>query len=76
MPDPELENQIAGQVKKLDSEQQRQVLAFVSRLAGTKPPSVPGQALHKFAGAIDPGDLEIMARVIEEECERVNLNEW
>ncbi len=37
---------------------------------------MPGQDLLRFVGAIDLEDLKTMAEVIEEERERVDLNEW
>jgi len=37
---------------------------------------VPGDVLLEFAGTIPPDDVARMARVIEEECEQVDMNEW
>ena len=37
---------------------------------------VPGNVLREFAGAIPPDDVARMSRVIEEERERVDPNEW
>jgi hypothetical protein len=37
---------------------------------------VPGSVLLEFAGAISPEDVARMNNVIEEECERVDPDEW
>jgi hypothetical protein len=37
---------------------------------------VPGDVLLEFAGTIPPDDVARMEKVIEEECEQVDMNEW
>lgn len=70
------EKQLLDRLKVLDSRQQIQVLDYVNQLTAGKRVGVPGKELLRFAGAIAPEDLKIMASVIQEECERVDLNEW
>jgi hypothetical protein len=76
MINPSLDQAILEQLHHLAFEQQRQVLDFTRALASTRIHGVPGQALLRFAGAIDAGDLTTMAQTIEEGCEKVNLDEW
>ena len=37
---------------------------------------VPGSTLLKYAGFIAPDDLQIMSEVIENDCNRVDADEW
>jgi hypothetical protein len=37
---------------------------------------IPGKDLLQFAGLIDPDDLALMRQAIEEDCGRVDLDEW
>jgi hypothetical protein len=68
--------EILEQVSKLSPKKQHLVLNFARSLAGQRPMGVPGKELLKFAGCIDPKDLRIMARAIEEACERVDPDAW
>jgi hypothetical protein len=76
MLNPSLEKEIISQLSKLPLEKQQQVLHFVRALTTAKPLGIPGKDLLGFAGTIESSDLQVMARVIEEDCEKVNLNEW
>lgn len=76
MPNPSIEKEIITQLGRLPLEKQQQVLYFIRALTTTKPLGVPGKDLLRFAQTIDPGDLRVMAQVIEEDCEQVNLDEW
>ncbi len=71
-----LKEQIISQLERLPEEQQEQVLAFVRTLAATGAKGVPGQELLRFVGLIPADDLALMARVIEDECERIDTGEW
>jgi hypothetical protein len=73
---PKLETEICEYLHQLPLEQQRHVLAFVRALATAQVRGVPGQALLRFAGAIDASDLASMAQAIEEGCEHINDEEW
>lgn len=35
-----------------------------------------GQRLVKLAGTISPSDLNLMSQAIEEDCERIDIDEW
>ena len=73
---PELETEIRAYLHQLPLEQQRHVLEFVRALAAAQVWGVPGQALLRFAGAIDASDLAIMAQAIEDGCEHVHGEDW
>ena len=73
---PTLETEICSYLHRLPLEQQRHVLEFVRALAAAPVRGVPGQALLRFAGAIDASDLMTMAQAIEDGCERVHGEDW
>ena len=56
--------------------EQRQVLNYARSLALTAPVGTPGKELLRFAGTIEPDDLNLMAAAIQEGCEQVNGDEW
>jgi hypothetical protein len=73
---PKLETEICAYLHQLPLEQQRHVLEFVRALAEAHVRGVPGQALLRFAGAIDASDLATMAQAIEDGCEHVHGEDW
>ena len=34
------------------------------------------QSISRFAGCTESDDLDLMAQAIEQECEKVDINEW
>jgi len=73
---PNLETEICAYLHQLPLEQQRHVLEFVRALATAQVRGVLGQALLRFAGAIDASDLATMAQAIEDGCEQVYGEDW
>ena len=73
---PKLETEICEYLHQLPLEQQRHVLEFVRTLVTAQVRGVPGQALLRFAGAIDASDLATMAQAIEDGCEQVHGEDW
>jgi len=71
-----LKQEICDRLDSLPSEDQRKVLALARALDKSRPAGVSGKALLRFIGSIDETDLDIMRRTIEEDCERVDENEW
>jgi hypothetical protein len=65
-----LKDEIIEQVDRLVVPLQRRVLDFARRL--TEPTGTPGRNLMRFAGTIDPADLEAMSRAIERGCEKID----
>ena len=76
MVDPSLHREIFEQLGRLPVDQQRRVLEFVRTLASGEAVGVPGKEILRFAGMFDTADLKEMEKVIQEECERIDLNEW
>lgn len=72
---PKLREELLQQVALLPEEEQRRVLAFVKGLVPTVG-GVSGKDLLKFSGAIGQADLRVMAKAIEEGCERIDRGEW
>lgn len=71
-----LERELHEHLERLPEPKQRAVVEYARGLAVEKPKGVPGKDLFKFIGTIEPDDIALMKRAIEEECERVDLDEW
>ncbi|MBI3915208.1 MAG: hypothetical protein HY327_13610 [Chloroflexi bacterium] len=69
-------DRIVEQVETLTESKQVKVLEFVEKLRIPIPRGVAGKELLRFAGAISDDDVALMEKAIEEDCERVDLNEW
>jgi len=69
-------DQIVKQVETLTEEKQMQVLEFVENLQVSIPLGIPGKELLRFAGAIPADEVDLMLQAIEEDCERVDADEW
>ena len=68
-----LKDSLLAQMEKLPYDLQLRVLDFVKSLI---PKGVEGKSLLRFEGAISDEDLRLMSQAIEENCERVDVNEW
>lgn len=73
MLDTSLKNNLIAQLDKLPHDLQLCVLDFVK---GLLPKGVEGKSLLRFEGNISIDDLKLMSKAIEENCERVDINEW
>jgi hypothetical protein len=71
-----LVDKVVEQLKTLPYELQWRVFEFTRALADPAPQGIPGQQLLRFTGAIPSEDLRLMLQEIEENCERVDANEW
>lgn len=58
----------------LDKEGQRKALAYIRSLGAHT--GVPGAALLRFAGSIPSDDLNQMAQAIEDDCEKIDNDDW
>lgn len=63
------------EIEKLPESQIDILLNFIHSLL-TIEKGISGNELLRFAGVIPSSDLEIMAKTIEDGCERINPNEW
>lgn len=66
---------IVDALDDLALEQQREVLAFARSLK-SRSTGVSGSSLLDFAGSIPAADLVQMQAAIEEDCERIDPDEW
>lgn len=55
---------------------QEKALKFIKELTLSEKRGIPGRRLLKYAGFIPRDDLRIMSEVIENECGRIDTNEW
>jgi len=69
-------DKVIEQLKALPSELQWRVFEFTRALTLSTPHGVPGQQLLRFAGTIPLEDVKVMLEVIEQDCERIDANEW
>ena len=72
---PKLQEELLQRMARLPEEEQQRVLAFVKGLTPAAGGS-SGKDLLKFSGAIGHADLQMIAKAIEEGCERVDRSEW
>jgi hypothetical protein len=68
-----IKNNLAAQLDKLPYNLQLRVLDFVKSLI---PKGVKGKSLLRFEGAIPADDLQLMAKAIQDNCEKVDTGEW
>jgi hypothetical protein len=87
MHDPALAAELTRVLDGLTDDQRREVLDFARTVgldngAATpshpsgRPRGTPGRDLLKFAGILTPEEGAEMLRVIEEDCGRVNPDDW
>jgi hypothetical protein len=69
-----VKDEIIEHVDRLGAPQQQKVLDFARLL--TESAGAPGRSLLRFAGCIDPADLETITHAIEEGCEKIDPNAW
>jgi hypothetical protein len=68
-----IKDNLIAQLDKLPYDLQLRVLDFVK---GLIPKGVDGKSLLRFEGTIPANDLELIAKAIEENCEKVDTSEW
>lgn len=78
MLNPIVERQIIEQLNQLDLSQQQRVLDFARELAATsQPQGVPAeQVIAAAAGLFTKEEVDEMMKAIEEDSERIDLDEW
>ncbi|NDJ20019.1 hypothetical protein [Myxacorys almedinensis] len=69
-------DEVVEQLKVMPQPLQKQVLEFVRSLVKAEVRGTPGQQLLRFAGSIPSDDLQLMSEAIEQDCERVDIDEW
>ncbi len=71
-----IEQELLEQFKKLDTDQKKQVLAFVHRLIEPRGELVRDIVQHASELDFPREDLEEMKRFIEQEFERIDWDDW
>jgi hypothetical protein len=69
-------DEVVKQLKVMPQPLQWQVLEFARSLVKSEVRGTPGQQLLRFAGSIPADDLQLMREAIEQDCERVDIDEW
>lgn len=70
-----VKQQILEDLDRLSPELQRRAQELVHGLV-VRPAGTPGKDLVRFSGILDEEGAREMQRVIEEGCERVDLDAW
>jgi hypothetical protein len=76
MMDATIQNALLREVEQLPPRLQQKVVDFAHSLAESTPRGTPGRQLLSFAGILSPEEAKAMTDAIEEDCERVDPNEW
>jgi hypothetical protein len=76
MVSPTIERKIHEELGRLSSTLQQQVLEYARQLAERQTGGIPGREHTQFAGFINAQALDLMADVIERDCERIDENGW
>ncbi len=69
-------DEVVEQLKVMPQPLQRQVLEFVRSLIKAEVRGTPGQQVLRFAGSIPSDDLQLMSEAIDQDCNRVDIDEW
>ena len=67
---------VTHQLEMLPDDVIDRVLEFITTLKSRAVKGTPGIKLMKFAGTIRAEDAEQMMQAIEQDCRRVDINEW
>jgi hypothetical protein len=76
MLDSAIQNDLLKQVEQLSPPLQRKVVDFARSLAQSRPRGIPGRQLLEFVGILSPEEAKAMMDAIEEDCERIDPNDW
>jgi hypothetical protein len=76
MIDAAIQSELLKEVEQLPPPLQQKVVDFAHSLAQPRPRGTPGDELLQFAGIMTPSEADEFLRGIEQDCERVDPNEW
>jgi hypothetical protein len=71
-----IEQELRERIAALRPRMQEQVLAYVWLLSTGRPTGAPARDLLNHAGTIAQDDLAEIARIIKEDCERIDHDGW
>lgn len=69
-------NEVIKRLEIMPQHLQQRVLEFTQALVKAEVRGTPGQQLLRFAGSIPLDDVQVMREAIEQDCERVDVDEW
>jgi hypothetical protein len=70
-----VQDELLKRINQLSEEEQRKVLNFTTNLPTSSSKSSPAKFLD-LAGTLDSQSAQEMLQAIEEDCERIDANEW
>ena len=70
-----LQTEILKRMEQLSEEEQRQVLRYARDLPSSPKKEGPAHFLDLF-GTLDHESAQEMMQIIEEDCERIDANDW
>ncbi len=76
MTEMKVRNELLKQLDQLPPAKQNEVLSFARSLAESLPKGVPGDQLLRFAGTMTHEEAQEFLKAIEEDCERIDPDEW
>jgi hypothetical protein len=71
-----IEKEIIKNLHTLEKEDKNKVLLFVRGLKEPSSIKKTHSNLRKFQSIIDKSDLDIIEKSIQDDCERIDSNEW
>jgi hypothetical protein len=75
MSNTEIQAELLKRINQMSEDEQRQVLKFASNLPTSSPQKSAAHFLD-LAGTLDSESAQEMLKAIEEDCERIDTNEW
>jgi hypothetical protein len=76
MIEEKVQTELLEQMHKLSPGLQQRVLGYAYSLAEANSAAFAGSELLKYAGIMSPEEAEEFLNSIEEDCERIDNNEW
>jgi hypothetical protein len=76
MSEEQIRTELIEQMHKLPLDKQQRVLGYAHSLVETNTAGFPGSELMEFAGIMSPEEAKEFLQSIEEDCERIEPNEW
>lgn len=73
---PNIKKQLMNDLDKLPIYLQKKVQDFAHALPLSQPTGVSGKEVVKLAGSISKKDAQKILKVVEEDCGKVDLDEW
>ena len=70
------EQELRTELERLPPSKQMEVLKFARALKSQSAIGVPGAQYQPWTNPFDPADLAEMESAIDEDCERIDANEW